>query len=673
MRVLITQNHLFNLSGSEVVTLEMAEYLSSRGDEVVIYTHIYANPIKREFEALANVEVLTDRKEVNTLIKNKGFDLIWIHQQVIPEAIYEINIRESTRIVFHHMSPYHPLEFPISYEIEKSLASLIVFNSDETKESIMATGVLEGFPTERCLVFGNPAPDRFLRERSQSGAKERPEKILVVTNHLAPEVTEALTDLKRRGVIVTILGRGHESNIARVTPELLQRYDVVVTIGKTVQYAICSQMPVYCYDHFGGPGYLNPSNFELAARLNFSGRGFDSKDHLDISTEIIDGYSEAVEAIGNIHQSYAQDFLLSNQIKRIETYLAKDVESLSVMNRQMIERHKKIMELNKMFQNSIYKKDQAIAKQKQVVENIKEVNEQQESELQNMKKSRLWRWGRSVRKTPEKKPDMKAVTVIVPVYGDWESLEENVKALKKYIQPSSGHKVLLVNDCGPEADIIERNILGLIKNNNNFFYHRNEKNLGFVKNCNNAVFALADKTDDILLLNSDAVVTKGFLEHMQEVLYAQSDIGAVCPRSNAATIFSVPMVPKSGKVFTMRESYALYKKILPKLPPYYISPLAHGFCMLIRREVIDQYGLFDEIYGKGYGEENDFCMRIRYEGGWKCAVANTAFVFHYKARSFTPEGRQKLVAINEKILHSRYPEYKKLVKEYVDSINEPRS
>ncbi|MGO3702371.1 MAG: glycosyltransferase family 2 protein [Candidatus Saccharimonadales bacterium] len=265
---------------------------------------------------------------------------------------------------------------------------------------------------------------------------------------------------------------------------------------------------------------------------------------------------------------------------------------------------------------------------------------------------------------------MRNVSVIVPVYGDWESLQENIKHLKKSISCFSNWEVLFVNDCGPEADTLELLILGAIKGRKNFKYFRNDENLGFVKNCNRAAFELCNQENDIVLLNSDALVTKGALQNMHKILYAQSAIGAVCPRSNAATIFSVPMKPKPGTTYTMKESYKIYKKIRNKLPEYYESPIAHGFCMMIRREVIEEYGLFDEAYGKGYGEENDFCMRIRREG-WKCAVANGSYAFHYKARSFTEEKRTEQVKKNERILDERYPEYRGLIREYVASINEP--
>src|SRR5690606_14420400 len=111
------------------------------------------------------------------------------------------------------------------------------------------------------------------------------------------------------------------------------------------------------------------------------------------------------------------------------------------------------------------------------------------------------------------------LAVIVPVYGDWMSLRQNIRSLLKHTPRSSNITIYYVNDCGPEADILEKKILRLISSRDNFYYHRNEENLGFVQNCNNAVFNIVPKDADILLLNSDAVVTGGLLEEMQEVLY----------------------------------------------------------------------------------------------------------------------------------------------------------
>lgn len=260
------------------------------------------------------------------------------------------------------------------------------------------------------------------------------------------------------------------------------------------------------------------------------------------------------------------------------------------------------------------------------------------------------------------------ISIVVPVYSDWWSLSKNITSLKKYIGNSEDISVHYVNDCGPEADILEKNIKENINGLTNFYYYRNEKNLGFVGTCNRATLKLVNQDDDILLLNSDTKVTKNFLTEMRKVLYSQDDIGAVTSRSNNATIWSVPMTSKLANY--RWASYLLYRLIKHDLPEKYITPTIHGFCVLIKREVINKYGLFDTIYGRGYGEENDFAMRLKAHG-WKCAVANHSFVFHYESRSFGNEVRNKQIEKNEKILLERYPDYRRLVQEYWDNVQEP--
>lgn len=264
----------------------------------------------------------------------------------------------------------------------------------------------------------------------------------------------------------------------------------------------------------------------------------------------------------------------------------------------------------------------------------------------------------------------KIVNIIVPVYNDWESLRRNILSLKKYYTNNNRVEVYFVNDCGPQANVIEKNIIKAINGIKNFHYSRNEQNLGFIKSCNNAVFNIVkNKKSDILLLNSDTVVTKDFAEEMARILYSQDDFCAVNPRSNNATVWSVPT--DSSLMNKPRKSYRMWKKLKKQIPEKYTSPTAHGFCMLIRKDVINKIGLFDEVYGLGYGEENDFTMRAR-QHGWKCAVANHAFVFHEGSKSFGDERRSTLVAKNSKILLKRYPEYNDLISKYVNEHYEPK-
>lgn len=262
------------------------------------------------------------------------------------------------------------------------------------------------------------------------------------------------------------------------------------------------------------------------------------------------------------------------------------------------------------------------------------------------------------------KNKIRRVTIVVPVYGDITATKDCLLALSKYIDHQK-HTVTIVNDNGPEADTMEKMINVFIKKHSNFHYFRNENNVGFIKTCNKAVLELDTTSNDILLLNSDTEVTKGFLEEMLNVLYTEDSIGVVSPRSNNATIMTVPLSSATRKGIEAKDSFELFKELKKTAPRYSIVPTAHGFCMLIKRELINQYGLFDEVFGKGYGEEVDFCLRIGMHG-YKSVISNHAYVFHLEARSFTLETKNQLLEKNNQIIKKRYPAYQQLVSTYIN-------
>ncbi len=256
----------------------------------------------------------------------------------------------------------------------------------------------------------------------------------------------------------------------------------------------------------------------------------------------------------------------------------------------------------------------------------------------------------------------KPITIVVPVYADWSSLKTCIKSLKQTI--SENDKVIFVNDCGPRAEYLRKKIKKAINKYPNFEYFHNPYNVGFIKTCNRAVFELDNTANDVLLLNSDTEVTTGFLDEMRSLIAEDKKIGAISPRSNNATIATIPLSSALQKGINPNKAFKIWWKIKDKLPRYNEVPVAHGFCLLIRRSVISKCGLFDEVFGKGYGEENDFCLRIKKQG-FTSVLANRAFVFHLEARSFTLEAKAKLLEKNSKVLYKRYPNYRQSVRDYM--------
>jgi GT2 family glycosyltransferase len=259
---------------------------------------------------------------------------------------------------------------------------------------------------------------------------------------------------------------------------------------------------------------------------------------------------------------------------------------------------------------------------------------------------------------------------VVPVYGDFPSLIPCVRSLIDTVDQSM-HRVLLVNDVGPRADEIETALLELIEGQASFAYARNPSNLGFVGTCNRAAFELDATDNDILLLNSDTIATPGFIEELSAVLNASPEVGAVCARSNNATIASLPYGLRDRSAErTPERTIAVHAALRDVLPRSSAAPVAMGFCLLVRRSVIQRFGLFDDAFAPGYGEENDFCLRIAAEG-FSSHIAHRALVLHLGSRSFAPARRAALRAAHERLLVARYPHYPAAVRDYIFNGRDP--
>ena len=97
---------------------------------------------------------------------------------------------------------------------------------------------------------------------------------------------------------------------------------------------------------------------------------------------------------------------------------------------------------------------------------------------------------------------------------------------------------------------------------------------------------------------------------------------------------------------------------------YPIVPSSEGLCFCIRREVIDQQGYLDEIWGKGYHEEVDYAFRAN-TNGWKNVLIDNLFIFHKMHASFGSEQRKILIEQNNKIFQERWYGYReKFVQEH---------
>ncbi len=382
-RVLITQNQLVNYAGSEMVTLELAEEFSAQGCQVTIISNIIEDPIRSEFEKITGVKlIVSSSKQMEKLVLT-DFDIVWLHHQMLPTTLAEglLNIEKKPIIIFHHMSFYNKLELPIHYEFEQSVADVVLYNAPEIQEEINKLGVKFG---EKELVFGNPSPDEFFDD-NQANMSKKPERVLVVSNHPPAEVLKAIEIMRERGVGVDFAGRSSGGKPKRITPRELAGVDVVLTIGKTVQYSLASGVNVYCYDRFGGPGYLNVNNFSKARFHNFSGRGFQVKEPAKIAEEILGGYSNAIKMQKLLHRKYSKDYKLSTVLESTLAYAKKNnAITKRVLDKGIAKMYINYLELRNEFFVNKQAADKIIRDQNELNKRLKLKNSELEAELRNI-------------------------------------------------------------------------------------------------------------------------------------------------------------------------------------------------------------------------------------------------------------------------------------------------
>jgi GT2 family glycosyltransferase len=244
----------------------------------------------------------------------------------------------------------------------------------------------------------------------------------------------------------------------------------------------------------------------------------------------------------------------------------------------------------------------------------------------------------------ETHPDNISIDIIVPVFN---ALEYTKRCLGSVLQNHDGlHiRLIIVNDGSDQATTswlraFEENTAGVE-------VIENQVNLGYTKAVN--VGMVASQGDFLVILNSDTVVTPGWLRNLLRCMLSDASIGLVGPLSNAASWQSVPKAKNSDGSLCANQ---LPKTVSPDMLALLIAAesnrdyprvrFLNGFCLMMSRSVLDEVGLLDEsAFPRGYGEENDFCLRA-FAQGFELAVADDSFVYHAKSKSFGHEHRHLL-------------------------------
>ena len=248
----------------------------------------------------------------------------------------------------------------------------------------------------------------------------------------------------------------------------------------------------------------------------------------------------------------------------------------------------------------------------------------------------------------------KQVDIIVCVHNALEDVTRCLESILCHTVPP--YRLILVDD-GSEIETQE--YLQSFSASQSALLIRHDSALGYTKAANRGMYAATG--DYVVLLNSDTIVPSRWLDRLVECADSDESIGVVGPLSNTASWQSVPYIFNASgdwadnplpDGWTVDQYANEVARVAPRVYPR--VGFLNGFCLLIKRSLIQDIGYFDEVtFARGYGEESDYCLRATQQG-WGLAIAEDCYVFHAQSKSYSHTRRAELSRLAGEALANKY-------------------
>lgn len=228
--------------------------------------------------------------------------------------------------------------------------------------------------------------------------------------------------------------------------------------------------------------------------------------------------------------------------------------------------------------------------------------------------------------------------IIIPI---WNQLDYTKQCIENIVRNTSYPYRLVLIDNASDAetrayleDIAKPGALGrdidvrLIRNN---------ENAGFVRAVNQGM-----KMSDapyICVFNNDTIPAPGWLERMVDFAAGHNDVGLINPvcgghGNRPIDEYARELAANRGKYMEMNQ--------------------CQGFCMLVKRDLINKIGYLDEAFGIGGYDDTDYSMRAHH-AGYRSVAIHDAYVYHRIHASFDKAGnREEWVRRNQRIYYRKW-------------------
>ena len=253
------------------------------------------------------------------------------------------------------------------------------------------------------------------------------------------------------------------------------------------------------------------------------------------------------------------------------------------------------------------------------------------------------------------------IDIVIPVYRNKELTRRCFESIWRNPDPAIG-RVYVINDATPELDLNE--YCQQLAQNERVELIEHSENRGFVASVNEGLNLAGDR--DVVILNSDTEVPENWLTRLRAAADRHPKAASVTPFSNNATICSYPNFCEDNNIPATLDYGAVDALFAKENVGQVVEiPTGVGFCMYLRRAAINDVGLFDEeAFGRGYGEENDWCLRATIKG-WQHLLCTDVFVYHAGGASFGAEATgYQANALT--VISQRYPDYERQIAAFIE-------
>ncbi|MBI4734442.1 MAG: glycosyltransferase family 2 protein, partial [Rubrobacteridae bacterium] len=217
-------------------------------------------------------------------------------------------------------------------------------------------------------------------------------------------------------------------------------------------------------------------------------------------------------------------------------------------------------------------------------------------------------------------PGAKLISIIIPVHNEFDYTKLCIESIYRYTNPMF-ELIIIDNASTDQTPKYINDIAGAV-------IIKNKSNNGYVKAVNKGIKKATG--DYVLLLDNDTIVTTSWLDNMIECIDSEPTIGIVGPYTNHSN--NSQLINVSYKTVEQLQETAVKFSKQDKSSWFEINDLSK-FCMLVKREVIDNIGFLDEEFFPGFYADRDFCKRAQ-AAGYRLKCAGNVLVHHFGGRTF---------------------------------------